>query len=1026
MNQLKNHYNRWLLSLLLTMFFCSYAKAQVAPAVTGIVKDSVEVLVGATVTAENVVTKKKSVTGTNGNGIFTFMTLPEGDYAFTVSYIGYASQTILGKVKKEGTFSFSVYLKKNVTNLDKEVVITGMTTRKKASFTGATAVFSGDDLKQHSNQNIIQSLKILDPSLIQIDNNVSGSNPNVLPTIELRGQTSISTANLRDQFSSDPNQPLFILDGFETSLRTIIDLDMNTVESVTILKDAASTAIYGSRASNGVIVVETKKPVPGKVRLSYTSDLQIELPDLSSYNMMNAAEKLEFEKLAGKYSSTNPTTQLLLDTLYNSRLREVQRGVNTYWLSQPIQTGFSQRHSISAAGGDAVLRYDAGVNIKHNDATMIGSKRNDWGANLNLNYRTGIINISNRVYVSGSKSSESPYGSFSDWVRTNPYYRLSGSGNPYLSRVIVDPIGATSTESTPNPLYNALLNSFNRNSNFNILNNFQLYADLAQGLRIQLNGQVQKGISERTNFISPLNTRYLNLTDQTLKGSYTLGKINTVGYTANLNVSYAKIYAQKHSLTAMGRVEFSQSKNESNGYTALGFPNASNGNPTFAYGFPQGSTPNAASLITRRNSFVGSLNYSYDQRYNLDANLNIDGATAFGSQHRYSPPYFSVGLSWNVDREKFMEHVKWISSLRLRGNYGKTGNQNFGNVTNSVYSYYSTINGTGQGIYLYALGAAGLKWQKTSQYSLGVDAKLFKNLVDLQLNAYQKYTNPLVVAVSLPSSTGLNNYPFNAGASTVRGLETMLKITPIFNPGQFVWSVSATAASITQKYSHFNNLLSSLNKELLSSNSLVRYQDGYSVYDIWAVPSLGIDPASGKEVFMRKDGQHTFTYDPKDIQVVGSSKPRFEGVLSTNINYKGFLASVAVRYVVDRDLFNDALFQKVENISSTSLIYNQDRRALYNRWHNPGDISPFKNISLTDATPMSSRFVQKENLFSGESLSIGYEFRKNAWLNKLALSTLSINAYSNDFFYASTVQRERGIDYPFAKSISMSIRATFK
>ncbi|QKJ32806.1 SusC/RagA family TonB-linked outer membrane protein [Mucilaginibacter mali] len=964
---------------------------------------------------------------TDANGNFRINADPDNDI-LVVTFIGYKPLEYKIGGKK---MPLSITMEMAQTML-KDMVITGMFERKKESFTGASATYTAEQLKAVGNQNVIQSLRTLDPSFIQIENNALGSNPNVLPTIELRGQTSISTTTLKDQFSTDPNQPLFILDGFETSLRNIVDLDMNTVASISILKDAASTAIYGSRAANGVIVIETKKPVPGKIRLSYTSDMKMEMPDLSSYNMMDASEKLQFEKLAGRYKEFNGNVirQLQLDDVYNTRLKSVLKGVDTYWLSQPLQTGFSHKHSVNASGGDSLLRYDIGGSIRKNNAAMIGEKRDDWGANIGLTYRSGIFNFGNRTYISGSSSAESPYGSYATWVQTNPYYQLLPASEKYLEVAISPTVYASDLDGSyneliPNPLYNASLASFNRTGYFNLTNNLQAIADLSRSLRIQFNAQISKTTSETKVFVSPLNTAYDAITDPTLRGSYTYSGTNAVGYNVNFNVAYTNTFAQKHILTGNLRAEAEQNNQSLNGYKAVGFPNASNGNPAFAYGFATGSTPNAANALTRRNSLVASVNYSYDYRYNVDLSGSMDGSTAFGSNKRYKP-YYAAGVSWNVNKEQFMKAMKWLNLLKLRGNIGINGNQNFGNVSQSVYSYYSTINSIGQGVYLSALGAPDLQWQTTQQISLGLDAKMFNNRLTIQLNGYRKYTDPLVVAITLPSSTGLSDYPFNAGVSTTKGMEATINFSPIYHPGTVVWTLGLTASSLTQKYANFDNKLSSLNTELRASNSLTRYRDGYSSYDLWAVPSLGIDPATGQEVFLKKNGQYTFDYSTDDQVVVGSSRPRAEGVISTTLNYKGFNFGAFVRYIWHRDQFNTALYNKVENISYQSLRYNQDKRALYDRWKNPGDVSQFKSIAVSATTPISSRFIQTENSFSGESINIGYEFRNRAWLSKCGLSALNLNAYSNDLFYASTIKRERGIDYPYTRSVSMSVRLTFK
>jgi len=207
---------------------------------------------------------------------------------------------------------------------------------------------------------------------------------------------------------------------------------------------------------------------------------------------------------------------------------------------------------------------------------------------------------------------------------------------------------------------------------------------------------------------------------------------------------------------------------------------------------------------------------------------------------------------------------------------------------------------------------------------------------------------------------------------------------------------------------------------------LTRYRDGYSPNDIWAVRSLGIDPSTGRELFLTKDGEQTYNYNPDDVIRVGTAQPLAEGVLRGSLSYKGFTANLLVRYIWNKDNLNTALFNKVENISVKNVENNQDKRALYERWQKPGDVTQFKAISITNTTPISSRFVQNENTFSGESISIGYEFKNKKWLDQVKLSNLRINTFFNDIFYTSTVKRERGIDYPFTRNVSMSIYATFK
>lgn len=231
-----------------------------------------------------------------------------------------------------------------------EIVVTGAFTRKANTFTGSVVTVKGEELRRVGNQNVLQSLKNIDPSFLQIENLAMDSNPNALPDFQMRGGSTISS--IQGEYASSANQPLFILDGFETELTKILDLDMNLVESLTTLKDATAKAIYGAKAANGVIVIETRKPEPGRLRMSYNGNLNIEAPDLSSYDLCNAIEKLEVERMAGLFSSENAENQISLDRTYTNKLQEILSGVNTDWKAQPtrwelvINTRFISRVAI--------------------------------------------------------------------------------------------------------------------------------------------------------------------------------------------------------------------------------------------------------------------------------------------------------------------------------------------------------------------------------------------------------------------------------------------------------------------------------------------------------------------------------------------------------------------------------------------------------------------------------------------------------------------------------------------------------
>lgn len=946
-----------------------------------------------------------------------------------ISYIGFKTQ----EVKVIPNFPSNAYrtiVLEEEENLMGELVVTGTgINRNKNSFTGTTATFSGDQLKSIGNNNLIQSLRTLDPSFIQMENNLAGANPNVLPNIEVRGKTSVPTATLKDQFGADPNQPLFILDGFETTLQNIVDLDINRVGSVTILKDAASTALYGARASNGVIVIETIKPKPGKLQFSYSNDFRVEMPILSVYNMMNAKEKLEFEVLSGRYIATSGAvgSQIELDQLYNDHLKLVQQGVDTYWLNEPVRTGFSENNSIFAQGGDDSFRYGVGVNYKSQSGAMKGSGRDTWSGNINLTYRKKKININNNLFIRGYSADESPYGSFSNFVNANPYFKKDVT-SPYLEQTRT---ARGTTVRVPNPLYNALLPNINSEKNLEVQNNFQLNYDITSEIRLTGALQLIKGGTDFTRFLAPENSAFEEI-PLLRKGKYTRNERDNFSYQANTLLTYGKVFAQKHSVTFNARAEVNNKEFRSLQMIAEGFPEGATGNPRFAYTYQANSAPTASSSVFRTVNATLSANYAYDQRFLFDASYRLDGSTAFGSNRQFSP-YWSTGLGWNIHNEAWLKDRAWLNRLRLYGNIGITGNQNYGSVAStSTYDYNSNTNYNqfGQGVTLSTYGNPDLAPQKTTQISGGIDFSFFKDRLTGYVTAYNKRTNPLVVAVDLASSTGLVAFPFNVGVMNTLGGEIKIGYSPIFRlEDRIVWTFNLTGSTYKSKYSGLGSALAGLNAQNQQNQTittkLLQFNDGYSPDDIWAAKSLGIDPGTGREMFLRPDGQYTYDYNSAILSAVGNTNPVIEGVASTYFSYKGFNVGVNLRYQFGGDIFNTALYNKVENITYASVTNNQDRRALYDRWRNPGDISYFKAISQTSVTPQSSRFVQRNNNITGESISFGYTFDRQTWLKKAGLSTVNLTAIANDIFQVSSVLRERGVDYPFAKTVSMSLRASF-
>ena len=961
-----------------------------------------------------------SGTFTDADGNFT-LALPSGGCTVTISFVGYETAKIEFDGHNAGDFR-RINLVSAAMEID-DVVVTGVYERKKESFTGASATYKGDELKKIGASNIVQSLRTLDPSFKIMENTQFGSDPNTMPDIEIRGKTSV--AGLKEEYGTDPNQPLFILDGFETTLETVMNLNMNRVASVTILKDAASTAIYGSKAANGVVVIETKAPAKGRLQVSYKGDFSVSVADLTDYNLMNASEKLEFERLAGVYTDGNGDTfnQLRLDNLYNERLKNIASGVDTYWLSEPVRTGFTHKHNLYAEGGEEKIRYGIGLSYGDTQGVMKGSDRQTLEGNIDLIYRTGKFQFSNKLTINYLNTND-PAVSFQEYADANPYYKKYNSDGG-IDKYLYYPEDGADDYPVSNPLWDASLNNYDVSESFGFTNNFIFEWFIKDYLRFRAKFGISKTDDDTQVRLSPLHSQFDDL-EETEKGLYTHSMGKNLTYEGDAAVTFGKLIAGSHMLNAVGGFNFSHDNSETFSYSANGFTDDQFGAPSFANNYPDGDTPSYDLDTQRAASFYLNGGYAYRDRYLLDFNYRLDGTSLFGTDNRFRNTW-SAGLGWNIHKEGFMKDCDFFSLLKIRGSIGNPGNQNFSSYRAfTTYMFNSSSNIFGTGVTLNELGNPGLGWQETVNTDIGTDMTFWGDRINFTFDWYWKNTDPLLAIITTKGSMGVQSIAMNAGAQKTRGWEATFKISPIYRPYDGInWNISLNATHSRSRYADIGDSFSELNEEGKASLSgTTRYYDGGSPTAIWAVRSAGIDPATGKELFIKKDGTYSFTYDSDDEVVVGDTEPDLEGIIGTTFYFKGLSVGCYFRYQLGGQVFNTSLFEKVENIGTEDVYNNQDKRALYDRWSTTNREAWYKGISLVQTTDKSSRFVMDENTFTGESFNIGYEFPDRI-CRKLKLGAMNVQMTMSDIFRLSSVRVERGTDYPFARTVSFSIGLTF-
>ena len=496
-------------------------------------------------------------------------------------------------------------------------------------------------------------------------------------------------------------------------------------------------------------------------------------------------------------------------------------------------------------------------------------------------------------------------------------------------------------------------------------------------------------------------------------------------YEGEFSVTFAKLLGRHQLNVVLGGNLYSQNS-LTQGYEVEGFPEGDFTYPSFSNGYPENGVPTYNESVSRSVNGYFNLGYSFADRYLMDFSLRSSGSSVFGTSKRWNTTW-SVGLGWNLHNEKFIkDNVGWINYLKLRGSVGNPGNQSFSSAqTLRTYSFqYGSLNYFGLTAELLQVGNPDLKWQITLDKNVGIDVTLLNKRLAIVVDYYHKKTDPLLININTPLSSGTLSYMTNAGEQISKGVTASVSYYIFQNfEKRFSWMLRANLRTQKTRIDKIGNSLASFNDSGQGSNT-VRYYDGADPDDIWAVQSAGIDPSNGKELFYTKDGKYTYDFSYDNEVICGNTRPEFEGVIGSNLNWKGFTLSLNFRYQLGAEVFNDALYSKVENISTSDLNYNQDKRALYGRWQKPGDIARFKNIADATSTPMSSRFVQEENVFALESLYIGYEFN-DGWIEKLGLSNLRIEASMRDVFRASTIKSERGISYPFARALEAGLSFNF-
>lgn len=964
--------------------------------------------------------------------------------------------SFIGMKKKRVTLtSQSAYVKVTLEDESHELgetVVTGYRNVNKNSYTGSSTQILGDDLRKVSQTNILDAIQSFDPSFRIMDNAQFGSDPNAMPEMTIRGQSGVGNRALdTDQLSksnlkNNPNLPTFIMDGFEVSIEKIYDLDPTRIESITILKDAAATAIYGSRAANGVVVVTTVAPKPGEVRVSYGFTGTLETPDLRDYNLANASEKLEIERRAGLFEKGYPgiNSESAGVNAYNQKLALIKRGIDTDWLSIPLRNGFDQKHSVFIEGGTQNLRYGIDGSFNKVQGVMKGSGRDRYAVGISLDYRLKKIQVKNTTTFNHMKSKESPYGSFSDYTCLMPY------DTPYEDGVLTQKLNysvSNNNRTLNNPLYESTLGNYNTTSYDEYVNNLSFNWYINDYWMAKGQFSVSKRYNRSEKFVDPLSSSTSAISESASSQKDKLGDLyttsgNNLNLTGNAFIYYNQSFG-KHNLNGSAGWEVNTSTYDNVSAHYRGFPSGQFHSLNYANEIYK--KPTKSEGTSRMVSMLATANYTWNNIYLLDLSVRFDGSSEFGSNQRWAP-FFSTGAGINIHNYDFLKGNKYINKLKLRGSYGRTGKVNFPDyAAQTVYEpLFDEWYATGYGAVLMALGNKDLTWEKTDKYDFGIETQLFNERLTLDFDYYYEKTFDLVNDVSLSNTSGFSTYKNNMGEVENKGFELTARYDAIKNKNWLVafWGniahntnkilkISDSQRAYNQRVAEFYKK-EQINQEDIGSSltdanysvPIAQYEEGQSLTSIWAVKSLGIDPTTGKEIFLNRDGTVTDKWDATQEVVCGNTQPDFNGAFGVNISYRQWSLFASFLYEWGGQQYNQTLVDRVENAKIAQ--GNVDLRVLTDRWQKPGDVAQFKNIKDASLTTLpTSRFVQDNSFLRLNALTLTYDFNRE-WLKRnLGLRMLRLEASTSDLINWNSVRQERGLSYPKSYKFNFSVKAQF-
>lgn len=991
------------LMLLMTCLFIGIGlvNAQVSK-VTGTVTSHEDGLpvVGASVLVKG--TQVGTVTDIDGN--FTITNVPSSAGTLVVSFIGMQTQEVAIKPV------VNVVLHSDTEVLD-EVVVTGYGVTRKAAFTGAATVV---DNKKISSKNDANPIKALEGTVPGLQMNISSGQPGAPATVYVRGRNSLNSGT----------QPLYVVDGVPyfsdavgvrsdegQTVSPLASLNSNDIESITVLKDATATSIYGARAANGVIVITTKKGKSGKPQVNFTAKIGFEkMPSFTDkYKRVNAAQHMEMatEALLNGYKEFGANSTFayynegygfgcsydekgalqFYDTFTGGWYSNSQKyGYDTNWLDEVTRTGLVQEYGFDLSGGgssDSAVKYYLSFNYMDQESLVKGKDLNRYS------FRFNMEQAPTKLVKYGFNTSLS-------YTKTN-----MGAGGGYFS----DPI---TQAYMMNPL--TPVKDLNGDWNFDTTNGYNPVAQRsekgdiseAKQYRAILSPYLQLNFTENLfwltrasldllfvdefgfwSFLQPQGNDMRGMGENNNSTNLQLSITNTLNYIDTFN--------DKHNVNLLLGQEGQKTHNKmaylaGSNYPVDYLPQVANS------AVPGSAATQKEDLVLC--SFFANAQYDYENKYYLSGSFRYDASSRFGSHNRWAP-FWSLGAKYRISSEKFMESTNsWLNNLTIRTSYGTSGNQEVGNswyASRNLFGFgynYNNLPGSAHDQF----GNPDLKWEETHKFNVGLDITLF-NRINIELDYYNHRTKDMVFAVPVSMTTGLSSYYKNIGELSNRGFEASVG-AQIIKTKDWEWNLNLTGSF------NKNEVIKLSTDEPIESTFQIT-EVGYPIYQYKMKEYAGVDPETGDPMwYLNEEGNETTkNYNAAAKRYLGSPNPDFAGSISTSLRWKGLDLSLQMNYSLGAEIFGNNL--RYDEQTGTSWYENYNQYVYDNRWRKPGDITDVPKLTTeaqNNANKISSRFLMDGDYLKIRSLTLGYtlpeSFVKKAFIRSCRVFVNAENLYT--------------------------------